>query len=478
MPPLIGKTLQDGKYLLDQEIGRGGFGITYKAINQALEQTVVVKTLNDSMRKDPNFAESQQRFQDEAKRLAKFSHPNIVRVSDFFVEDELPYIVMDYIPGQTLASLAAKSPLPEAIAIHYIRQVGAALNVVHQNGLLHRDVKPHNLILHADLQQVVLIDFGIAREFVPGLVQTHTGVISAGYAPIEQYLPQAKRTPATDVYALAATLYTLLTAQVPVAAALRDRQPLPDIRSLRPDLSPQVCQAVIQGMAMELQYRPETVEAWLSLLPNASIPGPIQATLSNSQQPTLVVAPLGNPARPSSTPTQVIAPALVSLQTAGSNRWLAIGAIALATLAVLGLGRAMWRSQPAATTPIPAEASSESAEPAVEPMTATELEPTKAETISPTEPTPPPIAEDTPSSPSPAAPAAGSNSPETAAPTEEPPLPPVAAPVAAPVAEPVAAPAQPQRPSAGEPAPPPERVRGNDRPRESREERGKPDKRR
>jgi serine/threonine-protein kinase len=268
MSTFVGKTLQNGKYTLDQELGRGGFGITYKATHHWLDQVVVIKTVNDALRLDANFADFQRQFQAEAKRLALCAHPGIVRVSDFFIEDKLPYVVMDYIPGYTLAQLVFPDrPLPEAVAIDYIRQVGQALTVVHQLGLLHRDVKPQNLILREGTGQVVLIDFGTAREFSPGAVQTHTSMISEGYAPIEQYLPQAPRTAAIDVYGLAATLYALVSAEVPVASVLRDRQPLPAPCQLRPELSPAIHQAILRGMAMEVQQRPATVEAWLALLP-------------------------------------------------------------------------------------------------------------------------------------------------------------------------------------------------------------------
>ncbi len=268
MDMLIGKTLQRGKYTLEQELGRGGFGITFKATHQYLGQSVVIKTLNELLRQDPEFAKFQRQFQDEARRLASCVHPNIVRVSDFFVEGGLPYMVMDYIPGQTLDAIVfPDNPLPEATAIHYIRQIGAALQVVHQNNLLHRDVKPQNIILHGGTQEVVLIDFGIAREFTPGSTQTHTSMLSEGYAPIEQYLSQAPRTPATDVYGLAATLYALLTARVPIAASLRDRVPMPAPRDLQPHLSTAVNQAVMRGMAVEARFRPATVAEWLSLLP-------------------------------------------------------------------------------------------------------------------------------------------------------------------------------------------------------------------
>jgi serine/threonine protein kinase len=271
LPMLSGTTLQSGKYTLIQEIGRGGFGITFKAIHHYLGQEVVMKTINEKLRQHPDFAKFEQQFQDEARRLATCIHPHIVRVSDFFVEDGLPYMVMEYIPGETLgdAYVLPAIPLSEAIAIHYIRQIGSALQVIHQNGLLHRDIKPDNIILRQGTQEVVLIDFGIAREFNNGVKQTHTGIVSEGYAPLEQYLTQAPRTPATDVYGLAATLYALLTGQVPVPALLREREKMPSPRELQPHLSAAVNEAVMRGMAIEPHFRPATVGEWLQLLPGS-----------------------------------------------------------------------------------------------------------------------------------------------------------------------------------------------------------------
>ncbi len=287
MDALIGKTLQGGKYTLEQELGRGGFGITFKATHRYLGQPVVIKTLNESLRRQPNFAEFDRKFQDEARRLASCVHPNIVRVSDFFVEDDRPYMVMDYIPGQNLGDVVLPNrPLPEQLAISYISQIGAAVKVVHHNGLLHRDIKPQNIILRQNTQEVVLIDFGIAREFTPGATQTHTNMVSDGYAPPEQYFAQGKYTPATDVYGLAATLYSLLTGQVPIAAILRTSQPMPTPRDLQPQLSTTVSQAVMRGMTVEAQNRPATVDEWLSLLTNSPSvsTGPTVAVMGNHVQ--------------------------------------------------------------------------------------------------------------------------------------------------------------------------------------------------
>lgn len=271
MNSFVGKTLQAGKYTLDETLGEGGFGITLKATHHALDQTVVIKTLKPQTRTRNDFPSLQQRFQDEAKRLALCVHPNIVRINDFFIEDEVPYMVMDYIPGQTLEKiLFANQPLPEIMAVHYIRQIGQALDVVHQNGLLHRDIKPENIIIRQGTQDAVLIDFGIAREFTAGESKTHTSILSEGYAPIEQYMEHATRSPATDVYGLAATLYALLTARVPVAAPMRDRQALPEPRQVVPAITESVNQAILLGMTMDANHRPASVLQWLNLLPDVS----------------------------------------------------------------------------------------------------------------------------------------------------------------------------------------------------------------
>lgn len=357
MGTLVGRIIQSGKYTLEQELGRGGFGVTYKATLHALGQTVVVKTLDEALRGDPNFVQSQQQFQAEAKRLALCVHPNIVRVIDFFVEDELPFIVMEYVPGQTLDRVVLPDkPLAEATSLHYSRQIGAALEVVHQHGLLHRDVKPQNLILRQGTDQIVLIDFGIAREFSPGVAQTHTGLVSPGYAPIEQYLPQAQRLPATDIYGLAATLYTLLTAQVPVAAVLRDRQSLPAPRELRPALSAATNQAVVRGMAVELHDRPTSVEAWLKLLPEMPV-GKATALGSTSQVATLRVAPVQRTA--AGTKTALIPPS----SRPAWQTWLPGALVVLAAAVVVGA--LLTRPQPS-----PAPDSGTAASPTPSPTTA------------------------------------------------------------------------------------------------------------
>lgn len=405
MATLVGRHLQNGKYTVDRELGRGGFGVTYRVALHALAQTVVIKTLDESFRLNPNFARSQRQFQDEAKRLALCIHPNIVRVLDFFTEDGLPFIVMEYVPGPTLDTVVLPaSPLPEATAIHYIRQIGAALKVVHLNGLLHRDVKPQNIILRQGTDQVVLIDFGIAREFSPGETQTHTGLVSPGYAPIEQYLPQERRTPATDVYGLAATLYTLVTAEVPVASVLRDRQPLIAPRDLCPGLSAATNQAVLWGMAVEPGDRPPSVDEWLKRLPDFQSETEPSPNGSTTRSITIPVSP-GYASKPR---TDVP----VSSRTRPLS-WLTLLPLALMSFVVaLAVGVFLFRPQlipsssppTADQTPTPATPPSEPSVPTPSPKVTASPRPVEArkspvpDAQSPT-PTPSPISPEPESSP-------------------------------------------------------------------------------
>lgn len=366
MNSLIGKTLQGGKYTLEQELGRGGFGVTYKAIHHYLGQPIVIKTLDESLHLHPDFAKFQRQFQDEARRLALCVHPNIVRVSDFFLEAGWPYMVMDYVPGPTLQAVVfSGKPLDEATGINYIRQVGEALKVVHQKGLLHRDIKPANILLRQGTQEVVLIDFGIAREFAPDLTHPHTSIVSDGYAPLEQYLQRGKCTPASDVYGLAATLYALLTTKVPVPSVLRDRQPMPAPRDLQPHLSAAVNQAIMRGMAVETRYRPVSVEQWLALLPNPQLEeanAPATRAIPTSKQVTipLIAQPLlkqdKSLTEPQDNPTQ---------QQPKVPRLL-IGVAVAITAAIVGFSTIWFHSRRPATPPITQPAENETVEPSLD----------------------------------------------------------------------------------------------------------------
>lgn len=268
---LAGQKLYGDRYIIERELGKGGFGITYLAKNKR-GRRLVIKTLKDEVLADPyqtQFGDKyQHNFRDEALRLALCRHPHIVQIENAFLEGSLPCIAMEYVEGEDLWSLVKRrGMLSEAEALLYIRQIGSALAAIHEKGLLHRDVKPRNIIVRAGKAEAVLIDFGVAREFIPDVTITHTLAGSNGFAPIEQYAEKARRGECSDIYALAGTLYYLLTAEVPVPAPARAaRIALNPPQQFNPHISDRVSQAILKGMAFEPADRPQSVHEWLQLL--------------------------------------------------------------------------------------------------------------------------------------------------------------------------------------------------------------------
>ena len=267
-----GQKLQRGKYTIEKALGQGGFGITYLVKDKQGNQ-LVIKTLNDWLQRQYDFAKFQQDFLNEALRLAKFRHPHIVRVDEVIQEGDLWGMVMEYIDGEDLAHRVwHQGVLPESEALRYIQQIGEALTLVHNNGLLHRDIKPLNIMVRKSQSEAVLIDFGIAREFTPNLTQTHTQSLSDGFAPIEQYDWRAKRGAYTDVYALAATLYSLVTGEMPMPSPVRAYgTSLEPPKQLNQKISDRVDQGILKGMALKPEDRPQSVQEWLSLLGRSQV---------------------------------------------------------------------------------------------------------------------------------------------------------------------------------------------------------------
>ncbi|MEI3650970.1 MAG: serine/threonine-protein kinase [Dolichospermum lemmermannii FEM_B0920] len=265
--------LQNGQYIIKRAIGGGGFGETYLAEDTEENRLVVIKTLNREQRQKPDFAEIQKRFRKEALDLSKCYHPHIVQVYDNFPEDGLWAIVMEHIDGDDLAAYvenytAENGYLSETEALRYIDQIGQALECVHERKLLHRDVKPNNILLRRESKEAVLIDFGLAREFQPGKIRSMTATKTEGYAPIEQYQRRGDFGYYTDVYALAATLYSLLTNRVPIPANYRAEEDvkLSPPQKFNQNISDKVNTAILKGMELEPQNRPQTVREFRELL--------------------------------------------------------------------------------------------------------------------------------------------------------------------------------------------------------------------
>ncbi|MBD2086215.1 serine/threonine protein kinase [Trichocoleus sp. ST-U3] len=266
-----GQTLFGDRYFIEKRLGEGGIGITYLARNKRGELRVI-KTLREQILNHPAWiprqAKLRQDFRDEALRLALCRHSHVVQIENVFDEGNLPCIAMEYIEGEDLDRRVFRiGVLSESEALQYIGQIGDALTEIHERGLLHRDLKPNNIMLRAGKSEAVLIDFGIAREFIPNAIQTHTENLTPGYAPPEQYIPNAERGEYIDVYALAATLYTLLTAEVPMPAPARLQNiPLEPPQQSNSKISDRVNEAIMRGMALNQKYRPQSVQEWLDLL--------------------------------------------------------------------------------------------------------------------------------------------------------------------------------------------------------------------
>ncbi len=279
----IGTLLNRGKYRIIRYISSGGFGCTYEALNVEMDCNVAIKEFymkdfcnRDSVSGHVTVATQskvelvgrvRRKFVEEAQALYRMNHPNIVRVTDKFEENGTAYYVMDYVEGNSLAGLISdRGPLPEDEAVWYIRQTADALEYVHSLNRLHLDVKPHNIMID-NSGKVVLIDFGVSKQY-DEVANENTSTLmgsTPGYAPPEQMSRSVGRfTPATDIYALGATLYKLLTGITPVDASLRssgeELEPLPVA------ISATVRHAVEASMQMNKNKRPQSIGEFVRLV--------------------------------------------------------------------------------------------------------------------------------------------------------------------------------------------------------------------
>ena len=235
----IGTKLKKGTYKIVDIIGKGGFGIVYKAeSNNNLYKTVAIKEFYISdwcERKNSkihitssnreNYDKLKNRFGEEAKRLQKFQDSHIVGVLDFFEENNTAYIVMKYIEGYSLQDIIEhKKKLPIPIALKYILDIGDALSSMHKRNAVHLDVKPSNIMLDTE-GEAILIDFGLTKYYTdrnPKSIKSTIIGFTDGFAPIEQYNNEKKIfEPHSDVYALAATFYYCITGEVPPKSVAR-----------------------------------------------------------------------------------------------------------------------------------------------------------------------------------------------------------------------------------------------------------------
>lgn len=299
---LPGTILCDGKYTIEKKIGEGGFGITYKALQNGLGRVVCIKeyflagkcsrathahTIYAQGTSEKIYEKYRLAFVKEAKMLATLQHPNIVEVIDVFDENNTSYMVMAFIEGKSLQNIiSSKGRLPYHEVVNYIAQVTNAVGYIHERHILHRDIKPDNIMITADYK-AILIDFGSAREFEQDKTQVHTSMLTHGYAPTEQYTANSRKGSYTDIYAIGATMYFLLTGQVPVEAPARLTEPMPTPKELVPELPDEANRTIMKAMQIKAENRHQTVSEFMDDLrnkrPSVLVDETIGATASNKK---------------------------------------------------------------------------------------------------------------------------------------------------------------------------------------------------
>ena len=290
MADLSGKNF--GQYQLLEPISSGGMATVYQAYQPGLDRVVAIKVLPEFLLNQAGFLE---RFKIEAQAIAKLDHPHILPVYDYGEAERTPYLVMKYVPGGTLKDLIAKGSLDPRQAATLLRQMAEALGHAHDMGVIHRDVKPSNVLLQ-DGRWVQLMDFGLAKMMTStsNITASGTGVGTPDYMSPEQAqgMPVDQR---TDIYSLGVVLYQMLTgdvpfrAETPMAVMLKQiTEAPPPLRIKNPDISPEIEQVVLKALAKHRDDRyahaVDFATAYEAALDSA-------ATLPVAQQPTLSTVP-------------------------------------------------------------------------------------------------------------------------------------------------------------------------------------------
>jgi len=274
MTNLIGQTL--GRYHILEQLGEGGMAVVYKAFDTRLERNVAIKVILPQKQHTEKFI---KRFEREAKALAQLSHPNIVKVIDYGEQDGIPFLVMEYIPGGTLKKKLAGKPMPWRDAVKILIPIARALGYAHQQKIVHRDVKPSNILITGS-GEPMLSDFGIAKilevEETLDLTGTGVGVGTPEYMSPEQ--AQGKTVDArSDVYSLGVVLYEMVTgrkpyqADTPYAVVIKHvNEPLPNPKQYSINLPGGIENILYKSLAKDIQNRYKSMEEFEKSLDNVS----------------------------------------------------------------------------------------------------------------------------------------------------------------------------------------------------------------
>ncbi len=302
MPFQIGENV--GPYRLIEQLGKGGMATVFKAYHPSLDRYVAIKALHPAFMEHPGFIE---RFEREAKVVAKLEHPNIVPIYDFSEHEDRPYLVLKYVEGETLKARLEKSRLTYRETRQIFRVISSALAYAHQRGVLHRDVKPSNVLMDKGGQNY-LADFGLAR-IAETSQTTLSGQMMMGtphYISPEQAKGLGNLDEGTDIYSLGVMMYELLVGEVPFQAdtpfsVIHDHiySPLPIPREVNPDLDEELERAILKALAKNREDRYQDVPEMMAVFTKA-LDLQIEEHPSTGEMPTVTLEP------PRSQETQVV----------------------------------------------------------------------------------------------------------------------------------------------------------------------------
>ena len=296
-----GTVLQE--YRIEWTLGVGGFGVTYLAMDSNLEMQVAIKEYfpGDLVRREPSgsvrvkqkedeeaFVEGLNKFLQESRTLAKFNHPNVVKVSRYFQMNDTAYMVMTYESGASFKEwLTKRGNISEAQLFKMLMPLLDGLEAVHKAGYLHRDIKPANIFVRED-DSMVLLDFGAARHAIGNKSRSLTTIVTPGYAPFEQYHSRGKQGPWTDLYALGGVLYWIVTGNKPVEAPARVKTDamVPASKLGAGQFNPSILAAIDWALTPDENKRPRSIEEFKRAL---TAPAPVSVSVTPAAAPSKTI---------------------------------------------------------------------------------------------------------------------------------------------------------------------------------------------
>jgi serine/threonine protein kinase len=321
-------------YRIEQELGAGGFGITYMATELLIARSVAIKEYlppsiavrgRDSISVHPigprdrvPFDLGVKRFRKEAQALVNFHHPNIVALHRFFEANGTAYLVMAFEEGMSLGAILKRhGPITEDEIREVLEPLLDGVALIHKSGFLHRDIKPDNVVIRRTDGSPVLIDFGAARQ-ATGVHDISQPVVSAGYSPFEQYANSSRQGPFSDIYALGATAYACVTGVRPTDATdrLAGARMLPAVEAGKGRYSEVLLRSIDRALAVMAEERPQSIEEWRAMLAGAA--GAVSARTPTA--PSRLDGPLGAPPQSAAPPQR--------------RRWPVVLAYALGVIAI------------------------------------------------------------------------------------------------------------------------------------------------